>query len=319
MKKNILKGYLLAVFTIAFTTQIYFVKNDLSQNTSRIDLSSQSDSDIEALYLNPKNTHVKVCWARFDQLTTMEDYYLYFNDLAQQTDYDMFDQSIKASIQQKIQEQFTIENTGIEFIGWNECTDKDASQIKIFGFRKGSQAGERGTIVGSCEIANSIVVGDDVNNYKTVENKTGRARAMFLSFLDSTAGDSNSTSEPNAYINVLSTSLHEFGHAAGLHHGHLNPDIKNDPNCERFSYEQYHKKTMVNRFVEYDPISIMNMCFLNRLQRQDYPKAEDIKLSPGDIKTLKCTYALDKMQSGQCKKKLIDLSKQKIENTKKTK
>jgi hypothetical protein len=108
-------------------------------------------------------------------------------------------------------------------------------------------------------------------------------------------------------ISFIRSSLHEFGHVAGLIHEHYHKNAKKDPNCQDIIKDNPH--FIVNpihlgkdkAYSKYDSKSIMNGCFLLKEDQKDQQSLADIQLSQNDRHTLQCIYkSADQYDKSKC-------------------
>jgi hypothetical protein len=210
---------------------------------------------------------VRVCWlsgAVFDAAFAKND----------------FSPKLKKAVQDIVQKEYTLDRTGIEFTGWQECTDLKEGEfdLAIFqddyaaptnkiveGFRKSNTEGYAVLGEGSkLETITKTKIGKNLKKYKITKKGFFKRKQelpmMYLSYnkaFDKINGNFLSVDE------LQFTALHELGHVAGLRHEHARPEAKEDPNCSLFgefkNEETYHDTTKI--FGPYDANSIMNYCW----------------------------------------------------------
>ena len=190
-----------------------------------------------------------------------------------------FDKSEAKFIKKIITDTYTAEDTGVNFIGWQGCSqskDFDVILLKMDSFWNGALFPERPKIKG---VAN-IGVGDHRNSPRG--------------------------NTPNLKTDILPTVVlrdvkkfemtQAFGQIAGLRHEHILPEAENDESCvirvdinTWFNYrettEELGDTAVIN--TSYDPMSIMNDCSINR--RSEWFTV-DSSLSEKDKETLKHMY-----------------------------
>lgn len=180
---------------------------------------------------------------------------------------------IKESVKKIISRQFSSRNTGIHFVGWEDCVDDDSSDVILF-FQVAQRNYEAG---GASSIGNCGVGPDDIPR----EGKPG----LILKLVHA-----------DDYLTPL-YSIHEFGHLAGLLHE------------DQFNKKKYvdsylkHKPDYVRSYTSFDYQSIMSHEFMELIwkahEEADMPGNQDlveyrnkvrIQLSSGDLKTLRQIY-----------------------------
>lgn len=210
----------------------------------------------------------------------------------------------KLAVQKKVQEQFNKASVGIEFVGWQKCDPAVKPDMYIFAFDEMAYAeyyqpgeAEVGT---SCEMFNPDLRKKEIR--KRVEGQPGY---IFLS--KATIKKLGPKVFKNPEVSFIRSSLHEFGHVAGLLHEHYHKDAKNDPNCQDLAKDN--PDFMVNpislgkekTYSKYDPQSIMNGCFLVHEDEKENQNVADIKLSESDRHTLQCIYkSADQYDKSKC-------------------
>lgn len=167
--------------------------------------------------------------------------------------------------------------TGIEFVGWEECSKKPESDAYLFHISDAEQP-----FLGIASIG-------EAGNYGYVDvplDQTGKNKSrVFGMFKDPSkkafVGINTALLSDKIALkvddNLKLTAIHEFGHLAGLRHEHADPTmmvlnekkipVSQDLNCQTVGFEvkelpfQTTFKTSV-----YDANSIMNYCFLYVVQ-----------------------------------------------------
>lgn len=160
----------------------------------------------------------------------------------------------KKRIQNWVNEQYTLEKTGIHFTGWKDCEEAPEAEVVIF-YNK-----------------NSVIMTAIFGGLHGLAGEFGPLRPGRIEGYPAAL---NSVTISKSGMNK-GTALHEFGHVAGLAHEHNHPDAdENGKKCKdiapyfrtKFEYEPY------------DAESIMSYC-----------SVRNHKLSSGDIKLLKQLY-----------------------------
>lgn len=188
--------------------------------------------------------------------------------------------SAKDKILRFLNEVFTPNSTGIYFTEDINCTDFDVLVVKNqprvhFGSDKKkygrASIGEAGQITWRGRSIFSKKPG--------FYNKSGYKAYVALGTIDRT------------------TTLHEFGHIAGLRHEHARKEAFKDPGCAqenppsagRNSSLQERLDNTTETLGPYDPNSFMNYCYINR-ERKNINSYSKPALSPADIRVLKEIY-----------------------------
>lgn len=289
------------VFALGVVAQIFI--NFSQTNSDYLTTEQSSLGIINPDYVDNKNNSIQVCWGDLGLMKkSIEKELAEFIQL--ESVREMIDDNLKAQVQIKVQEQYNLEKVGIQFVGWENCTSKDKSSVQIFAFKKLSQ--EQMTYEpGICSVGNSM----EVYNKKTrkrvlIKRPKNIPNAMFLKMYEE---------DPNKIQIFMRTAVHEFGHAAGLHHEHFQKEAASDPNCQDFKKQDpnfnvpYLNIGKVISYNAYDPNSIMNSCFIMAQDNKQNQKIEDIQLSPSDIQTLRCTYSREKLKSEDCIRRQVSV------------
>lgn len=102
----------------------------------------------------------------------------------------------------------------------------------------------------------------DSPSYSLIKNETLKKNFVVLN----PGANSNSNLNDDEYLSLI--ALHEFGHLAGLRHEQVRAEAFEDSNCDK--YEGLHGEKPFEQtllFGEYDPNSIMSLCFNDGLSR----------------------------------------------------
>lgn len=194
--------------------------------------------------------NIIVCWANWNEIH----------------DHDW---NSKASlIKETIEKEFNTRSP-VTFSGWEPCADvRIADAVISFDFRTSSDSNSHASL-GRGEYP-------DHNGLYSYVYLDGKKESTLQEMLE-----------------LKQTAIHEFGHLAGLMHEHIRVEAKNDPNCiESRHYnlgvgsEKTKENISVLKMGEYDPHSIMNYCFNEKVLRDGL----QISLSAGDIRTLQELY-----------------------------
>ena len=186
------------------------------------------------------------------------------------------DTSEKQKVLKFISEVFSSEKTGVSFVVDPHCEDFDVLVVKNrpkIRFGRAKKKYGRASIGEAGEI-------------------TWRGRGFF-----SKKRGFYSKSGYKAYVALATidrtTTLHEFGHIAGLRHEHARDEAFKDPGCAqenppsagRNSSLQERLDITTEVFGPYDPNSFMNYCYINR-EREAINSYQKPALSKRDIETL---------------------------------
>jgi hypothetical protein len=179
-------------------------------------------------YLWPRN-EVVVCFAQGEEdPREVED------------EYDVFKMKIRdwnkrdmKKVEKWVNEEFTNEMTGINFIGWKMCAETPEAEVILF-YNKNfpSHRFFSGRLMGTTGSAGAFKI--SISGYPAAVNFTAIGR----SGMDKT------------------TTIHEFGHIAGLGHEHNHPQAEKTGSCK---YNDPYNSQFFTAS-EYDPESIMSYC-----------------------------------------------------------
>lgn len=261
-----------------------------------------SIADESLKYTTPS---VSVCWANYEELMTIKSLKKDFGKKIKNFNLGLISNQTRQQIQNKINEQYSLAQVGFEFTGWKSCTETPNASIMIGAFEKTNYE------------FNEI-------DFLKEDFPEGRA-SLGLSKLQKGKDDSEThiprlagekgfillrkSADPNLPYpenNFLMVALHEFGHAAGLMHEHNRMEALKDENCLKYMGEKNLMKSLKKRIMgysygAYDPQSIMNYCHMMQFQDNWLNSPTKVKLSAGDIHTLRCLYKPENEPSGSCK------------------
>ncbi len=154
----------------------------------------------------------------------------------------------KKKIQNAIDSEFTLNKTGVNFVGWKSCENLPKADAVIIIAKSTEHPLGRASVGRSehlLEEGRRGVIPD------------GKKAFVFLNIIE--VSGSKLTYEQE----VIYSAIHEFGHLAGLNHENTNPSAGSDPNCtEDDLYPEFGQETF-QYLTDYDPSSIMNYCFYN--------------------------------------------------------
>lgn len=182
----------------------------------------------------PKNK-VSVCWGETKHLKETE-----FSDrdkpITDNFDSNQEKENAKVEIQKIIEENYKVETTGIEYIGWKKCNDdpsKVSEDLIIF--------------IGNPDAETSSLA-STIGKKSDSQKKSG----VILKLLTEKAAN---YLKPLEFTKFL--ALHEFGHVAGLRHEDIHPD------CPYKSNEK--SANPITVFRDYDSMSVMSYHFMDSL------------------------------------------------------
>jgi hypothetical protein len=302
-------------------TTITFL-NILAAHASQA-IEMKADSNLD---LNPGITEPYVSW------TKRSIHVCWKNGADQDPSFikNDFDEIQKRAVQEIIQQEFTIDRVGIEFVGWENCSSLEPGSFDFQIIQDQFQA-ESNSIVKpfrDSSVEGKAFIGEGGGCYKitSMNPLMGSYNAKVGFYVR------NSKPEKNVYLmyvssndlfsnsftslkRLQSTALHEFGHVAGLRHEHIHPEAANDPNCKVMGMDfNVTEKTYDSTQIvgEYDPNSIMNYCWLatldsNGLMMSELPNVIDSSLYETKTRTelIKKTVHVGK-KPNQKKKKVTE-------------
>ncbi len=199
---------------------------------------------------------VSVCFAaRGLRMTTLE----------RQRDTHAWPARRKEQVRAWVEQEYTAARTGIHFTGWQDCADAPDADAVLF-YSRGNPLIT--AFVGDTSGQASIGPYDHPESRLPVP-VPHYPRARGYVWLNSSGFN-------------RSTTLHEFGHLAGLHHEHHRREAQYDPAC-RLQETGFARPGAVTHG-RYDYHSIMNYCFIFA------PENRDAGLSPDDVATIRVLY-----------------------------
>ncbi len=230
-------------------------------------------------------TEISVCFATKNEWTKSRIRKTQgFGSLAKADEGLPFTLDQKSLIQDIVTANYTEEETGIHFTGWKDCSETPKSDVYLFRMEKVS------SLKGKANIGDNSEYHRVAKLPSNPEDKTP-SKVKFVKMKDSglkeyvllnTKVDEVET--PNAASvarkdkttfeeHFQMTTLHEFGHIAGLRHEHARlEDAKEDINCKT-TYKNVdemkeEEAITTEKFSVYDPNSIMSYCYLRKVNRQ---------------------------------------------------
>lgn len=162
----------------------------------------------------------------------------------------------KQLIKESIQNEYSLSQTGISFIGWNSCQDDPNADAILIVVNSDELP------LGRASVGRSELYLNEVSyNYETFSLPREAKTFVLLNLV-------------KAYDTVLSnddelkySAIHEFGHLAGLRHENISLDAETDPNCTENEIGPEAAMDNIKLLTPYDPSSIMNYCLYNFIRK----------------------------------------------------
>jgi hypothetical protein len=244
-----------------------------------------------------------------------------------------FNNEEKRTIRSTLMENFSLDDVGINFFGFKDCSENFVADIYVMKFVSEDIKTPAGWVWATGNPwQNKICHNEDCSRY-TLEYRSDFEQPYVALNLFTPTG--RKTSDLDRLRLLV---LHEFGHIAGLYHEHLRSERNNDRNCRNidglgntWDFEPDYI------FGHYDPNSIMSYCYLRMVnwvvgldfysypyeelpilltdpsifsQKQEGNRLRTLitpKLSFGDRETLRCLYIYDSaVFKERCIQKSVD-------------
>lgn len=216
-----------------------------------------------------------------------------------------WEKELQEKVKNWINTEYTIERTGISFVGWSECSEGIKTEdIAIYlSSNKKSNVPSSMSQHGMASIGKNGHIDVDTNK---------KAFAYFL-HPDLVREDmKEKVSAKNSELVFKQNIIHEFGHLAGLMHEHERDELAGDRDCQKILsddiFNSYVQASIYSPLIEisemknyqgldyvpgvkltkYDSYSIMNYCMVERLRQN--PTTTKNGLSDLDLKALKKMY-----------------------------
>lgn len=197
-----------------------------------------------------KNT-VTVCWQDnepLDENLFTESQWIKLSSASQFLQNLALDQKIL--IQNKVQSEFNQDKTVIGFDGWKSCKETPDADAVLIVVNSTEHPLGRASLGRSEQLEESRGILPD-----------GKKAFVFINVVEVANSSLNAESE------LEYTSLHEFGHLAGLYHENTHPQAFNDPNCTEDDLGPDFGMDGIDFLMPYDSSSIMNYCLYNFLSK----------------------------------------------------
>lgn len=171
----------------------------------------------------------------------------------------------KEKIQKEINREFKIERVGINFVGWNSCSENpDADAVVII-------VNSSKHTLGRASVGRSEILPGEGRRSILPQ---GKKAFVFLNMVEFSGSRLSYDQE------ITYSAIHEFGHLAGLNHENTHPEAVSDPNCTDYDLYRENGQDAFEFLTEYDPSSIMNYCFYNFMSKTSLHFIADLE---GDI------------------------------------
>lgn len=169
--------------------------------------------------------------------------------------------SEKKLIKDALSSQYNLNEVGITFTGWKNCS-KSSADIHLIKINKPElNNGGSSSSIGMDSIRSKTfcISSDCQYSYHT----TNSDEQQYV-FINVRPMKERKTSDE---LRLQLIILHEFGHAVGLRHEHIRPEARDDKNCYRLSDGETIETpdSSTATYGPYDSNSIMNYCHLDAI------------------------------------------------------
>lgn len=185
-------------------------------------------------------TEIRVCWLTSAVFKTNID--VVDENILDEHAQILTSLELSQIIQNKINQEFTAQKTGIHFIGWKAC--KLSSTHRVIDadavIALDSVSEYAGVIEGETSVGMSVVDLFESAHVRRAADSPSLP-TLVLHLPPTSKYNSKKISFEDA---VLLSSVHEFGHLAGLHHEHMafQDDALKDPQCTTSDFGSFFKK-----------------------------------------------------------------------------
>lgn len=198
------------------------------------------------------------------------------------------------AIKETIMKEFAPERTIVSFTGWKKCNELSSSEYDV-----------RIKPTGDLEQAIGAAGRSPIGDHSIYLPETGYTQDLSVPQGDVLLWDPITftglgfdikpfVGRMPSKVFLSYTALHEFGHVAGLRHEHLHfADVPNDQKCNPQLIKKFEAEkpaTSTHFYGDYDSYSVMNYCWYNYIVKNGL--SDEVKLSDGDIKTLRQMYSV---------------------------
>lgn len=224
-----------------------------------------------------KKADLRVCWGEGDLAMGLGELQRTLHAQFRSYMFRLPGPSLRKSMQQRVEREYTPQRTGIHFSGWQTCAEDPHAQIIIV----------YSPLIGlPMRPYNGVATLGDSG---TMDDPYGQGPQSSQRFVHLIEPLNNSLGPRESLAAAL---LHELGHVAGLRHESMRDEAAQDEQCQTFYPHAPAEKIGPHTvfYTPYDPASIMNYCRLGRLTGQARSNLE-VALSEDDLLTLRCLYS----------------------------
>lgn len=167
-------------------------------------------------------------------------------------------------IEKVVREEYRLDSTGFEFVGFRECAPGTKAKIFIYLGRGGPLAAAN---IGEKMKIDKFWVYRDREGRQIVSPVYVKLEASLPSYLyfQNLRALADQPTRLGVKDLFRSHALHEFGHAAGLLHEDERAEANQNPNCTYRNGQSMYRVSAPIPLTAYDPASIMSYCFLDYL------------------------------------------------------
>ncbi len=176
---------------------------------------------------------------------------------------EAFTEEEKNTIRETLQENFTAADTGIEFVGFHDCSTKGADvHIAKFEYEGALPSNAWVRFIGENGIAYCPSGAEDCQSDELFYDRANWQEQQYIAIRFEDSSDRKVSNLERLKIILL----HEMGHVAGLRHEHIRKESLNDRNCDPWKSVLFKESLhYTSVFGDYDPNSVMSYCYLLQL------------------------------------------------------